>query len=224
MNNKSVLIVEDEVLIANQMKIWLNKNNVTKVDVSIGYNDAILNLKSRVYDLVLLDIQLYGNETGIGIAKWINENLKIPFIFLTSYSDEETLNEVKKVNPIGFINKPIREVNFSMMINLHLDKQKKRILKFETKTKTFTFNLSEIRYLQSEHVYLKIYFSDYTEQLLRCSLSKFLALVPDNVIVQINRSVAINPSFITEKSETNLSLNRNIFTISPNFKENLNSF
>lgn len=224
MRKKTVLIVEDEVLIANQMKNWLKKNYEINVDISIDYTGAILNLKSKHYDLVLLDVQLSETETGLDIAQWINQNLNTPFIFLTSYSDEETLKEIKRLDPVGFINKPIKEVNFSMMVDLQLVKQEKIYIKFETKTKTYSFNLNEIKYVQSEHVYLKLIFSDNTEQLIRCSLSKFLDLVPNKALLQINRSVAINPLFISKKSEHSLNLGEDIFTISPNFKDNLDSF
>lgn len=224
MQTKSVLIVEDEVLIANQMKNWLKKSYTINVDISIDYNSAILNLKSKHYDLVLLDVQISSNETGIDLAKWINKNLNIPFIFLTSYADDETLNEIKSLGPIGFINKPIREINFAMMINLHLDKEIKSTFKFETKTKTYTFDLNKILYIQSEHIYLKLHFTNNSIQLIRCSLTKFLEIVPDGYLLQVNRSVAVNNSFITEKSSNRIIVGNQIFPISPNFKSFFESF
>lgn len=103
---KRILIVEDEVIIAIDLKNKLTQLGYEVLDVV--YNSDILTDKliSLNPDLILLDINILGTRNGIEMAHIINENHKIPFVYVTSYTDKHTLEEVKKTNPLGYIVKP----------------------------------------------------------------------------------------------------------------------
>ncbi len=117
-----ILIIEDESIIAKEIEMIL---------ISEGYQvcgktrngdqalDLFMNLKP---DLVLLDINIKGTKTGIDLAKIIRAKYNFPFVFLTSYSDIETLNEVKSTNPYGYIVKPFTESAIRSNIELALAK------------------------------------------------------------------------------------------------------
>ncbi len=108
-NKKHILIVEDEILIASQIKISILKHGYNCSGIAINYNTAETILKTKAVDLVLIDITLSGDKTGLDIAELINKNFGIPFLFITSYNDSKTLEEIKKLNPVGYINKPVNE-------------------------------------------------------------------------------------------------------------------
>ena len=82
MNNKSILIVEDEVLVAKQIERQLIKHGYDSAGIAIDYTGAIEKLKDQKVDLVLLDININGSKSGIDVAKYLNEKrplLKRPF-------------------------------------------------------------------------------------------------------------------------------------------------
>ena len=86
------------------MKFFLEFNGYNFVGIAVDYTGAIELLESNSVDLILLDIKINGSKSGIDLAKYINQNLGLPFLFLTSYNDAETLQELKHLHPIGYIN------------------------------------------------------------------------------------------------------------------------
>jgi DNA-binding NarL/FixJ family response regulator len=111
MNELRVLIVEDEPVIAENISMYLN--NMDFIVSGIAYDDeeAKQQLKQNTPDAVLLDINLESGQDGIQIADYINKNYPLPFLFLTSYADKETLDRAKKVEPWGYVVKPFNEKN-----------------------------------------------------------------------------------------------------------------
>jgi DNA-binding NarL/FixJ family response regulator len=109
MSEFKVLIVEDEPIIAENIAVYLNNADFTVSGIAYDDEDAKMQLKSNTPDAVILDINLDSDEDGIKIADFINKNYKLPFIFLTSYADRETLERAKAVEPWGYIVKPFNE-------------------------------------------------------------------------------------------------------------------
>jgi len=106
-----VLIVEDESVIALDLKKILGRLGYDVVGSTAKYDTALDMLFNRQPDLVLLDINIKGTKSGIDIAELINEKYKIPFVYITSYSDETTLNQAKLTRPFGYLLKPFTEEN-----------------------------------------------------------------------------------------------------------------
>jgi len=71
--------------------------------------EAKEQLLTNTPDAAILDVNLESEQDGIDIAGYINEKFQLPFLFLTSYSDKETLERAKKVKPSGYIVKPFNE-------------------------------------------------------------------------------------------------------------------
>jgi len=117
----NILIVEDEPIIAKDIESYLKKLNFNVIGVAHDSEHALDILYSRQVDLVLLDIHIEGSRDGIEIAAIINEKYDIPFIYLTSFSDEKTLERAKTTNPYGYIVKPFDESDLktSLIIALH---------------------------------------------------------------------------------------------------------
>jgi len=118
MNKLKILIVEDEALIAKDIEFSLLRLEYMVVGIAYDSVTALDMIHNRKPDLVLLDIELNSEISGIDIAKILNSKYKIPFIYLTSYADPCTIDMVKKTFPFGYILKPFSERELYSAIEL----------------------------------------------------------------------------------------------------------
>lgn len=104
-----ILIVEDESIVAVDLKRTLMKFDYQIVDVVSKGEDAITTALQTKPGLILMDIMLDGKTSGIKAAEKIKENLDIPIIYLTAYADAQTIKAAKITEPFGYILKPYDE-------------------------------------------------------------------------------------------------------------------
>ncbi|MBK7222322.1 MAG: response regulator [Saprospiraceae bacterium] len=90
---KNILIVEDEPAIAQDIAFNLEDNGFAIAGIAHNSERALDLLYTKQVDLAILDINIAGTKTGIGLAKIINDKYKIPFIFLTSFSIRKRLKK-----------------------------------------------------------------------------------------------------------------------------------
>lgn len=109
MSEIQILIVEDEPIIAENIAHYLNNNDFKVCGIAYDDEEAKDFLESGAPDAVILDINLESEMNGIDIAELINSRYHLPFIFLTSYADKDTIEKVKMVKPWGYIVKPFNE-------------------------------------------------------------------------------------------------------------------
>ena len=116
-----VLIVEDEVLIAQDLKACLEREGLRVQAIAYDYNEAMTELERGGTDLVLLDINLEGRQEGIAIAETINRLYQIPFLFITSYANPSVMELAKHTKPMGYLVKPYKreDVIAAIRIGLH---------------------------------------------------------------------------------------------------------
>lgn len=105
---KRILIIEDEPLIALDLQQLLEQEGYEVFTDYQNVAHAIELITEWKPDLVLLDIELNEKKSGIDIAAYLNQRTNIAFCFLTSYSDFNTLEKVKKTQPKGFLVKPFK--------------------------------------------------------------------------------------------------------------------
>ena len=103
----SILIVEDEFLIANNLRRTLTKAGYQVTGLAKTVAEARLLLAQVTPDIVLLDVFLKGDQTGIDLAQWLNKQ-QIPFVFLSANLSDSVLEAAKVTQPFGFLNKPFR--------------------------------------------------------------------------------------------------------------------
>ena len=101
-----ILIVEDEPFIAENLQEMLSIFGYEDTEIASSANSAIKAIKTSRPDLALLDVKIKGDQDGIELGKIIKEQYQVPFVFITSYSDKETINRAKHTQPLGFIVKP----------------------------------------------------------------------------------------------------------------------
>ncbi len=120
MSEISVLIVEDEPLIAEDISEYLTNQDYRVSGLAYNVEDAIEALAQDCPDIALLDINLGGNMDGFKIAETINKLYNIPFLYLTSYSAKSVIEQAKYTRPMGYIVKPFDENNLYSSIEIAL--------------------------------------------------------------------------------------------------------
>jgi PAS domain S-box len=101
-----VLIVEDEVITALDIKRSLERLGFEVLSIEDTGNDAICKIEELKPDLVLMDIVLKGEIDGVETTELIKSRFDVPVVYLTAYSDENTFERAKLTEPYGFIVKP----------------------------------------------------------------------------------------------------------------------
>jgi DNA-binding NtrC family response regulator len=112
-----ILIVEDQFVEANHLRLMLKKAGHSVVGMARSVSDAKFYIAQDRPELVLLDIFLSGKETGIDLAEILKDE-NIPFIYLSANSNEEVLSKAKLTHPQGFLVKPFREKDLLIAIEI----------------------------------------------------------------------------------------------------------
>jgi PAS domain S-box-containing protein len=118
MSNTKVLIVEDEAIVAMDIKNRLENRKYTVTGIASSGEDAIKMAIETRPDIVLMDIMLDGEMDGVETAEKILEGFYIPIIYLTAYADEKTLSCAKITKPFGYILKPFEEMELHAAIQI----------------------------------------------------------------------------------------------------------
>ena len=127
MPKASVLVVEDESIVSKDIQYSLKKLGyevVGSASTGVKAVELALDLKPNV---ILMDIMLKGDMSGIEASAKIKEALNIPVIFLTAYADEKTLEKAKVTEPYAYIIKPFKEIDLHTSIEMALYKHGKEL-------------------------------------------------------------------------------------------------
>ena len=109
MQTLRILIVEDEFVVADNLQQLLRKRRTGPVGLAFSVAEALASIEADRPDLVLLDIMLQGERTGIELGRQLSEQYRIPFIYVTAHSDRLTLQRAVATRPVGYLVKPFRE-------------------------------------------------------------------------------------------------------------------
>lgn len=123
--NSKILIVENERIVADDIKQRLEDLGYEVIGISGNSEDALKKTGEIKPDIILMDIILTGEVDGIKTAQQISEIYSIPFIYLTAYYDDEILKRASLTQPAGYITKPFNTVGLHAAIQMALYKQKK---------------------------------------------------------------------------------------------------
>jgi two-component system response regulator HydG len=113
----NILIVEDQFIEANNLRIILKKAGYTVLPIARSVSEALEVIGKEKPDLVLLDIHLDGNLTGIDLAKTLRKR-NIAFVFLSANSNKHILDAAKETRPYGFLVKPFRQKDVLVMLDV----------------------------------------------------------------------------------------------------------
>lgn len=122
MRKKTILIVEDEAIVAADLANKLERLGYPVAEIASEAGEAIESARRLRPDLALMDIRLKGTMDGIDAAEAIRNELDIPVVFLTAHSDPATLERAKIAQPSGYILKPFEERELASQIEMAMHK------------------------------------------------------------------------------------------------------
>lgn len=118
MPDYKILIVEDELLVATDIQESLEMLGYTVIDAVATGADAIKSVDRQLPDVILMDIMLRGEMTGIEAAEAINRRHDVPIIYLTANADPSTIDKAKFSLPYGYIIKPFTDRDLQTNIEI----------------------------------------------------------------------------------------------------------
>lgn len=220
-----ILIVEDEVLIAAQLRKYLENSGHSCCGHATSYEEAQDLLRSANPELILLDIRLYGAKSGIDLARLINREYKIPFIFLSSHFEKSTLAAAKNTRPSGYLTKPFQADTLSTTIEICLfnhssfSSRPKQVEIIEGK-KTHRFMMEEIFFAEADHIYSRMVLID-REVLIRKSLNDISEALKSEVFLRVHRSYLVNIKHIEQVGSTYIFINGRKIPVGRTFREDV---
>jgi len=241
----SIVIVEDEFSIALDMEMRLQKMNYNVIGTTDNADAAYVLVEEESPDIVLMDIHLKGEKTGIEAAKHLFNELNIPVIFITAQKDTKTFNEALDAEPYGYILKPFQDIDLKNTIELalkkhHADLEKKKVFELEKskingqidniiknesffvkdKAAVHRLDLKSILYLEALDNYTHIYTTDgrYT---VHAFLKDVTDKLPTNNFLRVHRSYVVAINQIHTIKENNIVIGKSTVPISRSYRKTL---
>lgn len=211
-----ILVVEDESIVAKDIQNSLKKMGYQVPTTVSSAEKAIEEIEENRPDLILMDIMLKGQMSGIEAANLIKERFGVPLIFLTAYADDNTLSKAKITEPYGYIIKPFKEKELQTTIEMALYKHEKdEVIKKErelyhsiienkeSKDSIFVradyrlnkINFDDIFYVEALKDYVVINTSD-NSYTTHTTMKEMVRILPQKDFVRIHRSFIVNLSKI----------------------------
>jgi len=245
MAKTNVLVVEDESIVSKDIQHSLKKLGYNVVGSSSTGEKAIELALELKPDIVLMDIMLKGEMTGIEAAEEIRSSINIPVIYLTAYADEGTLDKAKVTEPYGYIIKPFKEIDIHTSIEMALYKhlkvsevRKERDLLYslvENKdTKDFIFVKSNSRLvkLKNSDIYFVEALKDYvvinalnSRYTIHSTMKDIEKKLPSDEFVRVHRSFIVRLDKIAAIEQPNLILenDKKVIPIGGSYKDELSN-
>ena len=202
--NQKILIVEDEVLIAEYVMELLLEENFNKIKMVHDKEEAIHKMNSFLPDIILMDINLSGQNLGIELAKLKNENARI--IFLTGQYDHSLMTKALESNPDSYLTKPIRKNDLFAAIKLAIFKQQSNYITIKDGYDKVKINLEEILFIKSDNNYIDIHLIN-KKYSIRKSLDAFHEKLQSEKFIRIHKSYIVNRTKIIKKTSSSVFIN-----------------
>ncbi len=219
MIDKRILVIEDEIIHAKDLKNQLAELGYENILVCRNAKEALPLINGVEFDLVFVDVVLQGSQlNGIALAKKIMELRDTPLIFLTGSSDEDTTDSILKINSSAHLVKPVK-IN-SLRVHIQRAFAKKNTSKPLVNTtsgcpfrveKEYIFiaensgnfdkriHINDLNYVRSDGNYSYI-FTDKGDFTVATTLKSFIEQFSNSSIVRVSRFYAVNKMKIIERN------------------------
>ncbi len=237
--NNTILIVEDEMIIAANISLQLTHLGYEVTGILSKSDEVLPHISQYVPDIILMDINLKGNIDGIEIVHLIQKEYKIPIIYLTANSDEANFNRAKATNPYAFISKPFKKLDLQRAIELTLvriqeEQNREKSLDLvsdepyilsdcifvRSHDKMVKVCINNILYIEAERNYCKIHCKD-KEHLLVTTLKYLEEKLTTNDLMRIHRSFIVNLHHIDEIATSHVVIGKKAIPLSAELKKQL---
>ncbi len=244
MAKTNVLVIEDESIVSKDIQHSLKKLGYNVVGSAASGEKAIELALELKPDIVLMDIMLQGELTGIEAAEQIRAAINIPVVYLTAYADEGTLAKAKVTEPHGYIIKPFKEIDIHTSIEMAIYKHmkeaevlKERDLLYslvdgkESRDFIFVKANSRLVKLKTEDIYFVEALKDYvvinaltTRYTIHSTMKDIERKLPSEEFIRVHRSFIVRLDKIAAIEQPNLILenDKKVIPIGGSYKEDLN--
>ncbi len=223
-NSYRILIAEDDALISESLCNHLEDLGHEVIGIVSDITSAIEYLEQKP-DFCFLDIRMHGKDTGFEIAKIIHEKYKIPFLFLTSFSDKKTVLEAGNYGPSAYLIKPFKSADIFSSLEVAMAKvnaEKAKKLKLKVGHNVVLLDPSEILWVKADNVYIEIQTQD-KRHIVRTSLDKFKEELPAHFI-RCHRSFLVNMNIIDSSSASQIFVGETRIPISRSYRDSVKEF
>lgn len=192
----NVLIVDDDKVFRLQIEAFLYKMKYENVEAVASYEDALAYLQTHHVDIIVLDIILSANRSGLDLAEHIKD-WNIPILFITSQESEEFYIQASKIPLSGYIVKPFHA--FSLDSNIHnlIEKSQENAFLRLHANKGGLIKMTDIIYIEVETTY-SIVHTETKKIAYKKSLTQVMQLLPMHLFLQIHRSFVIQKRYIRQ--------------------------
>jgi len=118
MSLKNVLIVEDESIVALELSGYIEALGFSVCGIASSATQAYEIAEKSEVDLILMDVHIKGDVDGISCAGMIKESRDIPLIYISAFSDDETLQRAIDTNPSSYLIKPLNRMELKVAIGI----------------------------------------------------------------------------------------------------------
>lgn len=186
-----IFIAEDDVFISEQLNDILHELGHEVTGIGYSFASSKKSLIQTEPDVAILDIKMHGEDQGLQIARFIREELSIPFLFLTSFSDEETVKKAGHLKPEAYIVKPFtkQDIYSNLSIVMMRSELKDETVLLKDGHNKIVLNKHEIRWVKADDKYLEIY-TDNKKYVDRLTFGDLIA--DTDFLVRCHKSYVIN--------------------------------
>ena len=214
-----ILIIEDEVLISDYTKELLEEEGFDNIKQAFTEEEASFLIKDYNPDIVLMDINLGGINSGIKLAENIKNDTKV--IFVTGQYDYDLMSKALNTQPESYLTKPIKKHDLIAAINLVISKQNNNIIKIKNGYEELIIPHHKIKYLKADGNYLDFILVDKKYTVRNSITNIFNQLSANNSFLRLHRSYVVNSSFITKKTTKSVFLDELEIPIGRYYSKNL---
>ncbi|HSH66304.1 MAG TPA: LytTR family transcriptional regulator DNA-binding domain-containing protein [Bacteroidia bacterium] len=217
MEKFKVVIVEDELIIAEDIKEILETASYEIIGIAASAEEALQLFNTILPDIVLVDVSIKGNVDGIQLATIMREKFNFPFIYITSYTNKSVIERAKLTKPYGYLVKPYKEQDVLIAVELALsnstmDKLKQTSVNqsnsvsntvsddhlfIRDKGGLLKIKFADILFLEADGNYTTIHLLN-TKYTLRSTLKNAEEQLPKERFFRIHKSYIINLHEITK--------------------------
>lgn len=202
--NTKILIVEDELIIAEYFSDLLQEAHFSKIKIAKNKETALKEMASFLPDIILMDININERNAGIELSTLKNRNATV--IFITGQHDVALMSEALKTNPDAYLTKPINKVDLIASVNLAIQKKQQQVLQFKDGYDTINLEYKNIKYIIADGNYVNIITTP-KKYTIRQSLTTIAEKLPIESFVQTHRSYLVNRSKIQRITATSVFVN-----------------
>lgn len=216
-----VLIVEDDVIISEVLRQIVQSAEHDVIGICADEKSAIERANFDKPDFALLDIKLLGHDLGTNVAKELNK-INIPFAFITSYADKQTIQEAVILGPKGYLMKPFEKAEVLRILK-HLSESTKQTIPLKSMGVTDLIDLNDIIYVKSDNVYLEVYTTQ-KKYISRQKLSDFEAFVPNRQFIRVHRSFLVNRDYVESFSPNEIVIDGESIPVSRKYRSDISAY